>query len=294
MSSFYPKSEGGPKFEFKSFEIPKEKKKGIDYDRLLKKPDYKPKIQKYDKTSLTQEKTVSVLTKEDNFNKFDMPWISNLRVKDNAELMRLSIKPIRESTVPAPPSFYDEDVRKINEKSPKARNRLWNFNNVDFNVSGNTNELQHLIKPQPKGSPTRSELNFGFGLRKYNSLSNLQQEKAWKFPGLKGAKEAIAFPSPYTTATQSHQLGVATERGPFRFGKNKSKALKENGKYNDQFPQRNTCSIRHLFDKAALIGPIKWQSSLRWDSDKYKFDNRVSRKNSPATARMSGSRMKAE
>ena len=54
-------------------------------------------------------------------------------------------------------------------------------------MSGNTNELQHLINPQPKGSPTRSEINFGFGLRKYNSVSNLQQEKAWKFPGLKGA-----------------------------------------------------------------------------------------------------------
>ena len=64
--------------------------KEIDYARLVRKPGYKPIIHKYDKDSLTQEKTVSVLTKEDNFNKFDMPWISKLRVKDNLEMARLS------------------------------------------------------------------------------------------------------------------------------------------------------------------------------------------------------------
>lgn len=57
------------------------------------------------------------MTKEDNFNKFDMPWISRLRVKDNLEAMRLAKKMTKESTVPIPPSFYDEDVK--GKGSPK-------------------------------------------------------------------------------------------------------------------------------------------------------------------------------
>lgn len=85
--------------------------KEINYARLVKKPGYKPTIQKFDKTSLTQERTVSVLTKEDNFSKFDMPWISKLRVKDNAELARLARRTTKESTIPAPPTFYDEDLK---------------------------------------------------------------------------------------------------------------------------------------------------------------------------------------
>ena len=98
--------------------------KDIDYDRLVKKPVYKPVIQKFDKTSLTQERTISVLTKEDNFNKFDMPWISKLRVKDNIEMARLAKRTSKVTTVPAPPTFYDEDIKKTMKKSPKNNNRV--------------------------------------------------------------------------------------------------------------------------------------------------------------------------
>lgn len=85
--------------------------KEINYARLVKKPGYKPIIQKFDKSSLTQERTISVLTKEDNFNKFDMPWISKLRVKDNIEMARLAKRTTKETTVPAPPAFYEEDLK---------------------------------------------------------------------------------------------------------------------------------------------------------------------------------------
>lgn len=117
-------NESVPSFIFKSFDIPGEDKKAIDYERLLKKPKHKPVGQKFDKTSISQERSVSVLTKEDHFNKFDMPWISRLRIKDNAELAKLSNDKKFEATAPMPPSFYENDLSK-------AR-KFTNLHNVDI------------------------------------------------------------------------------------------------------------------------------------------------------------------
>ena len=120
----------------------------------MKKPAFKPQTQKFDKNALIQERTVTILTKEDKFSKFDMPWISKLRVKDNLEVIKLSKQ--LTSTIPAPPSFYESDLKKTLKNSPKNNNRLWNFNNVDFDSNGNTNELNHLINPFGKYTPTRT------------------------------------------------------------------------------------------------------------------------------------------
>lgn len=40
-----------------------------------------------------------------------MPWISKLRVKDNIEMARLAKRTTKETTVPAPPAFYEEDLK---------------------------------------------------------------------------------------------------------------------------------------------------------------------------------------
>jgi hypothetical protein len=250
-------------FVFKSFEIPGGNKRAVDYSRLLRKPIHKPVKEKFDKTSLTQEKTVNILTKEDNFNLFDMPWISNLRNMDNSELARLKNMTGKDQTVPSPPSFYDEDLKKFSSRSPQRKDHLNRI--VDFDVNGNPNELWHLIKHNTKGSPTNSGISFGFGLRKYNSVANLQNADPWKFPGLKGAKEAIACPPAYSNILNS--TGLNTARGPVKI---KGKMFKRDDKYNDKFPQNNTNSIRHMFSQTSQIGSIKWGSSLRWNSDKQK------------------------
>lgn len=101
----------------KTFKIPEKVRKKIDYERLLRMPKHKPQRPKYDKNSLVTVKTVNVQTKEDNFNLFDMPWISNLRVMDKAEEVKLSKKVSKESTVPAPPSFYEDDLQKLTQKT---------------------------------------------------------------------------------------------------------------------------------------------------------------------------------
>ena len=266
---------------FKSFDIPGNKKiSRIDYSRLLQKPSHKPIKCKYDKTSLNSERTVSVQTKEDNFNLFDMPWISNLRVMDNAELNRLTKRSGKESTTPAPPSFYDEDLPKFTSKSPaRGKSNILKFRNVDVEIKGNPQELGHLIKPSATGSPNRANINFGFGLRKYKDDDKFASPHPWKFPGLRGVKELISnrdVGSNLFSARNSRDAKAAIHLS----GKIRNRLKTE--KYNDKFPQQNTNQIRHMFSQTSQIGSIKWGSSLRWNNDKLAFINRrKGGKNSP-------------
>jgi hypothetical protein len=276
-----------PSFIFKSFDIPGHLSKEINYERLLSKPKHKPIIHKFDKSGINTERTVTILTKEDNFNKFDMPWISNLRVKDNSELLRLGRNVTKESTVPIPPSFYDEDLTRFNSKSPRTKNGLIR-RNLDVDIEGNTNELQHLILPHDKGSPTRADINFGFGLRKYRSMTGLKAIKPWKNPTAKEAKQFFDAKSAYEESNQNQ--GNSSFKSPLKF--RRRLILKGEGKFNDKFPQRNFNGIRHLFGKTTQIGSIKWGSSLRWNSDKYMFINRRNRMNASSTARNTPSNKK--
>eukprot|EP00343_Euplotes_focardii_P001977 CAMPEP_0205798910 /NCGR_PEP_ID=MMETSP0205-20121125/8_1 /ASSEMBLY_ACC=CAM_ASM_000278 /TAXON_ID=36767 /ORGANISM="Euplotes focardii, Strain TN1" /LENGTH=225 /DNA_ID=CAMNT_0053059349 /DNA_START=211 /DNA_END=888 /DNA_ORIENTATION=- len=211
---------------------------------------------------MVQEKTVTIQTKEDNFNLFDMPWISNLRVMDNAEMARLNKRSGKESTVPAPPSFYDTDVSASNKKGTK-------FQNVDFKLIGNSTELSHLIQNKSKGSPSRSDINFGFGLRKYPSYSKMSPQKnnIWKFPGIKGSKETMSTPAHTLFSPKEPKL---LSKGSMDLLLTNKKAYTRDIKFSDKFPQRNAGSIRHFFGKTADVGHIKWGSSLRWRSDREK------------------------
>lgn len=168
---------------------------------------------------------------------------------------------------------------------------IYLYRNVDFQMEGNSGELNHLIRPSPKGSPTRSDINFGFGLRKYNgnntrSMKSLNgfHSSPWKFPGLKGAKDAISSET-YYKLTQDQPDGSMSQRQPLLIGKGKKRLLQREGPYNDKFPQNNTSNIRHLFDHSSQVGSIKWESGLRWNSDKYMFINRRKANASAVTSR---------
>ena len=144
---------------------------------------------------------------------------------------------------------------------------MWNFNSIDFNPVGNTNELTHLINPHDKYSPTKSDINFGFGLRKYKSLSGFQLDKPWRNPKFKGIKEFDPLPENFLKVKTLHSNRESVEEDNTEERKIVKK-LKVVNKYNDQFPQRNASGIRHLFEKSGQVGSIKWQSGLRFTSDK--------------------------
>jgi len=56
------------------------------------------------------------------------------------------------------------------------------FTAVDFEYSGNTGDVQHLIKSTSKADRHKANLNFELNLRTYKSLSKYTAEVAWEYP----------------------------------------------------------------------------------------------------------------
>lgn len=196
-----------------------------------------------------------------------MPWIARLRDKDYAEQIRLSQKTNKESTVPMPPSFYEDDMQKVTQRTSSSKNTWLDTGNVA--IHGNTNELQHLIKPKDKGSPTKADINFGFGLRTYRSEAKLRDKEPWKFPGIRGSKLETIDPT-NIIHNKKGLKGSLSHRSTNSLNK-RLKCPKYEFQYNDRFPQKNTNNIRHLFGRTSQLNTIKWEASLRWTSDKYAF-----------------------
>lgn len=113
------------------------------------------------------------------------------------------------------------------------------------------------MKYTDRGAPTKSELNFEFGLRKYKSVKGFETGKPWIHPG----------------ANESRRLAEAAQKAFLTSNKRVNNKLKPiiMPVYNDKFPQQNTNSIRHMFDKNSQLGTVNWGASLRWNNDHQRF-----------------------
>lgn len=110
-------------------------------------------------------------------------------------------------------------------------------------------------------------------MRKYKSLSGFQLDKPWRNPKFKGITQFDPLPDNMQMVKSPKTNRDANDEENFEEVKKVTKLVKTVNKYNDQFPQRNASDIRHLFEKSGLIGPIKWQSGLRFNSDKEHYMN---------------------
>lgn len=75
---------------------------------------------------------ISPLTMEDKFSKFDMPWISNLRRDDPDAPMILNgqkneNKGAKGPTIANPPSFFENSVKKWEDRFSKSKFRTCAF-----------------------------------------------------------------------------------------------------------------------------------------------------------------------
>ncbi len=91
----------------------------------MKKPKHKVDKKKYynHEGSVQYKRDTSPLTMEDNFSLYDGPWLSSLRDRSQStnagKMTKRKQKPL-ESTVPNPPSFYEEDLQKWDKKFKQA------------------------------------------------------------------------------------------------------------------------------------------------------------------------------
>ena len=171
----------------------------------MKKPKHKVLKKKYfnKKGQIQYKRDNSPLTKEDNFSMFDMPWLSSLRDRAHSVQQGKSGKKKQPliSTVPNPPSFYDDEMDKWKNKFKKVtqerrdfkkkylkdtktgievapgdkimklvqgrrQSRLSTntFNNIDFEYNGNTTQLSHMIKKELLVLPIKYNLTSSSGL----------------------------------------------------------------------------------------------------------------------------------
>lgn len=150
---------------------------------------------------------------------------------------------------------------------------------MDFNSTGNTNELSHLITPFANYTPTRTDINFGFGLRKYKSINGFKIEKPWRIPKFKGLKQFDPYPKENIKISSLISNRESADGEIAKALSQTKRHFKSELKYSDKFPQRNASGIRHLFEKTCQIGSIKWQSGLRFscDKDQYSYTSKLSK-----------------
>lgn len=110
-------------------------------------------------------------------------------------------------------------------------------------------------------------------MRKYKSISGFHLDKPWRNPKFKGITQFDPLPDDFIKVKPLNTNRDSNEGDNIEEIKKVAKNTKTINKYNDQFPQRNASGIRHLFEKSGLIGPIKWQSGLRFNSDKEQYLN---------------------
>ncbi|CAI2372727.1 unnamed protein product [Moneuplotes crassus] len=189
--------------------------------RLVQRPKHKPmKVKYFDpEGSVQYKRDISPQTMEDKFSLYDGPWLSTLRDRsqscNTAKASRKKSKPL-ESTVPNPPSFYEEDLQKwdnkfresvkerksfkqkylkdakvglevgpgdkimqLIQKRRKSRFSTNNFNILDFETKG-LNSSSHLVKHGARGSPNKIQLNFECNLRDYRCKTNISHKSQWK------------------------------------------------------------------------------------------------------------------
>lgn len=157
------------------------------------------------------------LTIEGNFCKFDFPWMATLRDRAYSAQATRRKKGLT-NTIPNPPSFYDDDMAKRENRNKefiqtqkkfkefiqqsktenavtqrqKSRLSTNNFNNVDFEYHGNSSSFSHLIKRKFGNRPNTTQLNFQCRLRSYNSKSECRHKQNWVNAFNKSTKQVAA------------------------------------------------------------------------------------------------------
>ena len=70
------------------------------------------------------------------------------------------------------------------------------FNAVDFEYSGNTNNVQHLIASTTQAARHPTQLNFELNLRTYRNESKFKGNSAWQYPPTKEHYDPVGLDKP--------------------------------------------------------------------------------------------------
>ena len=255
----------------------------------MKRPNHKVAKPKYksENGDIQYDREVNPLTMEDNFSKFDTPWLAVLRDRNHSAQTAATTKrkKLLGNTIPQPPSFYEDDMGKWDqkfkktiqerddfkkkylkdtqlgitrepndkimekiEKRRKSRLSTNTFNVVDFDYHGNTNSFSHLIKNKFKEPPTVSQLNFECRLRTYKSKSEYKHRNNW------------------VNAFSKHNVNIPKNsdgKPPIPQYKRTNKQKGREEELSDKYREANANNMTHLFTKVFSKNSLKWEVGLR-------------------------------
>ena len=158
------------------------------------------------------------------------------------------------------------------------------FNNaVDFEVTGNTNNVHHLISSMHHAGRHPSQLNFELNLRTYASSSKFTGQKPWEYPQSKGKgnydpvgidKGSFGHTQDLTSKLQMLMTKRRSKNDDYDDTKSRRQDLTkfihsdpQNKKYSNKYRVTNANDLKILLTKnkthATNVPTLAWQTSLR-------------------------------
>ena len=146
------------------------------------------------------------------------------------------------------------------------------FTNIDFEYTGNTNQVQHLIQSTNRPDKHPSQLNFELNLRTYRYDSSFKGPEPWQYPQANEYYDSVAVDKP--TFGHAHQLnktsGLLTElkkQGIAKPRQDLGTYLSTDPlhpKYSSKYRIKNVGELKLLLKKGAANQPtLSWVSGLR-------------------------------
>ena len=151
------------------------------------------------------------------------------------------------------------------------------FNNIDFEYTGNTAAVQHLIKTANNANRHPSQLNFELNLRTYRNNLTFKGTEPWQYPQAKLYYDPVSVDKP--AFGHAHQLtktskivdakqapkGVTDHKSRQNLG-NYLSTDPQNKKYTDKYRVKNVNELKLLLKKGATAtdqATLNWTTGLR-------------------------------
>lgn len=167
------------------------------------------------------------------------------------------------------------NTTKSSLSKPQRRNSRQStatYTGIDFEYSGNTNNVHHLIKCTPT-NPSRhpTNLNFELNLRTYRNNTKFMSQEPWEFPQAKKHYDPLQLDKP--TFGHAHQLtkkglvtespagktagaGEALETGHPNIKGNYLSSHPQNKKYSSKYRIKNVGELKMLLTRKGSSQPM--------------------------------------
>jgi len=148
------------------------------------------------------------------------------------------------------------------------------FAEIDFECTGNTNDVNHLIKSSSQAHRHVSNLNFELNLRTYRIGTNFTAQEPWVYPKANDYYDPVALDKPtFGHTMQLTKSSKVVNMRDFRLNGGDELPKRNLGpylgssadalKYSDKYRIKNLGELRLLLTKSTDQPTMMWSTNLR-------------------------------